>query len=269
MLKDITIGQYLPGETVIHRLDPRVKILMTMFLMICLFLVHSFVFLGAIALFLIFIIRLAHIPSKILIRGLRPMVMIIVVALFFNVFFTQGETVLWEWGIIKLTEEGLRYAGFMLFRILLLVIGTSLMTLTTSPIQLTDGLEKLMSPWKKFGFPAGEIAMMMTIALRFIPLLIEEADKIMKAQKARGADFDTGSIFQRAKNMLPILIPLFVNALKRADELALAMEARCYRSGEGRTRMVELKFRKADIFILCGSLLLFIGFTYADRHYFG
>lgn len=269
MLKDITIGQYLPGETVIHRLDPRVKILVTMFLMVCLFLIRSFVFLGAIALFLIFIIGAAHIPPKILIRGLRPMVVIIVVALFFNVFFTQGETVLWEWGVIKLTLEGLRYAGFMLLRILLLVIGTSLMTLTTSPIQLTDGLEKLMNPWKRFGFPAGEIAMMMTIALRFIPLLIGEADKIMKAQKARGADFDTGSIFQRAKNMLPILIPLFVNALKRADELALAMEARCYRSGAGRTRMVELKFRKSDVVILCGTLALLIGLTFADRHYFG
>lgn len=269
MLKDITIGQYLPGETVVHRLDPRVKISVTMVMMICLFLIRSFIFLGAVGIFLAFVIALAKIPPKILIRGLRPMFLILVIALFFNVFFTQGETVLWEWGILKLSVEGLEYAGFMLTRILLLVIGTSLMTLTTSPIQLTDGLERLMSPWKRFGFPAGEIAMMMTIALRFIPILIEEADKIMKAQKARGADFDTGSVFQRAKNMLPILIPLFVNALKRADELALAMEARCYRSGEGRTRMVELKFRKSDVCILFGCLLLFVGMTFADRNYMG
>lgn len=269
MLKDITIGQYLPGETVIHRLDPRVKISVTMIMMICLFLIRHFIFLGAIAVFLLVVIALAKIPPKILIRGLRPMVLILVIALFFNVFFTRGENVLWEWGFLTLTVEGLTYAGFMLTRILLLVIGTSLMTLTTSPIQLTDGLEKLMSPWKRFGFPAGEIAMMMTIALRFIPILIEEADKIMKAQKARGADFDTGSMFQRAKNMLPILIPLFVNALKRADELALAMEARCYRSGEGRTRMVELKFRNSDVFVLLSSFVLFVGMTFADRYYMG
>lgn len=246
MLKDITIGQYFPGDTIVHRLDPRIKILSVMFFIIALFFVKSFYPYLLIFAFILFSVRLSEVPFKVVLKGLKPIMFIIMITFFINVFFTKGE-VLFELGPLTVSKEGLRQAIFMAIRLIFLILGTSLLTLTTSPIALTDGIESLLTPFSKIGLPAHQLAMMMTIALRFIPTLLEETDKIMKAQMARGADFESGNIIRRAKNLVPLLVPLFINAFRRADELAFAMEARCYRGGDNRTRLNELKLHSSDI----------------------
>lgn len=261
MLKDITLGQYFPGNTVVHNLDPRTKLIMTLVYIVALFSanwVFSYLLIFA---FLAFAIALSKISLKTLFRGLKPLVLIISITAVLNMFYTPGE-VLAEFWIFKITREGIINAIFMVLRVIMLVVGTFLLTYTTSPIMLTDGLEKLLGPLKKIKAPVHELTMMMSIALRFIPTLIEETDKIVSAQKARGADFESGSLISRAKAMIPILVPLFISAFRRADELATAMECRCYNGGEGRTRMRQLIFLKRDYITLgVGALLLAAVFT--------
>jgi energy-coupling factor transport system permease protein len=252
--RSITIGQYIPGESLLHRLDPRTKILITGFLVIGLFFIDSFLGYGLAALYIAVAVLRSDIPARYLFRGLRPVIVIILLTFVLNTFMTEGE-VLWQWKFLTLTREGLSRGGMLAIRLILLIIGTSILTLTTSPIALTDGLESLLRPGKKIGIPAHELAMMMTIALRFIPTLLEETEKIMKAQMARGADFESGNLLQRAKSLLPLLVPLFVSAFRRADELAIAMEARCYRGGEGRTKLNQLAFQLVDYLTLTGSAL--------------
>jgi len=259
MLRDITIGQYYNADSIIHRMDPRFKIIASMLFLISLFLIDHMWSYGIVIAYVGLVIASSHIPVKYVIKGLKPVFMLIVFAFLINVFLTPGETVKSFW-IFSISMEGLERAFFMAIRLILLIIGTSLLTLCTSPIELTDGIEYLLSPMKKIGLPAHELAMMMTIALRFIPTLLEETDKIMKAQMARGADFESGNIMKRAKALIPLLVPLFISAFRRADELAMAMEARCYRGGEGRTRLKVLKYTKKDLwggivtiayFVLC------------------
>ncbi len=245
MFKNLTIGQHYPVESPVHDLDPRVKIIITLAFLVSLFLIDSFSTYIIVAVFLTAAITISKVPVKFVIKGLRPILMIIIITFVINLLMTPGR-IIFQVGFIKVTEEGLKQAGFMAIRLTLLIMGTSLLTLTTSPIILTDGIESLLKPFKRFGLPAHELAMMMTIALRFIPTLMEETEKIMKAQKSRGADFESGNIMSRAKNLVPLLVPLFISAFRRADELAMAMEARCYRGGENRTRMRQLKISKGD-----------------------
>ncbi|MGI6585744.1 MAG: energy-coupling factor transporter transmembrane component T family protein [Lutisporaceae bacterium] len=245
MIKDITIGQYIPGDTIIHNLDPRIKIIITFVFITLLFFVGNYFSYLYIIAFMGLAIVLSKISPKFIIKGLKPLIVIIALTVILNVFMTQGEVIYRIWRL-SITREGLYQAGFMGLRLIFLITGASLLTLTTSPIALTDGIEKLLSPLKRIGVPAHELAMMMTIALRFIPTLLEETDKIMKAQMARGADFETGNLINRARAMVPLLVPLFISAFRRADELALAMEARCYRGGEKRTRMKQLKLEFRD-----------------------
>ena len=266
MMKDITLGQYFPGDTVIHRMDPRTKILLVMVYIILTFSISNFVGYGLLALFIFFCIILSKIPPKFVIKGLKPILVFIVITALFNLFLTGGEPV-FQWWIFTVTKQGIYFAAFMILRLVFLILGTSLLTLTTSPIALTDGLERLLNPFKRIGVPAHELAMMMTIALRFIPTLMEETDKIIKAQSARGADFESGNIIRRAKAMIPILIPLFISAFRRADELATAMECRCYRGGKNRTRLHELKYGKVDIegwivFLLLAAILITANFLF-------
>ena len=246
MLSNITMGQYYPTDSIVHRLDPRVKILLTIAFIVGIFLVHSLWGYALALVFVYFMARLSHVPFKMLMRGLRPLRFILVLTFVLNLFFSGEGTILWQWSFITITHEGLSRAVHYCLRLLFLVIGTSLLTLTTSPVSLSDGLELLLSPLKVIHFPAHELAMMMTIALRFIPTLLEEADKIMKAQMARGADFESGNLLARAKAMVPLLVPLFVSAFRRAGDLAMAMESRCYRGGEGRTRMKQLHMNARD-----------------------
>lgn len=246
MLKDITIGQYFPGKSLIHRLDPRVKIILTLVYIIMLFLAVNLAGLAIGIVFLIIAYGISKVPVKMVLKGIKPVIPIIIFTAVLNMFFIEGKVIFELW-IMKITVEGIMLAILMTIRIVCLIAGTSLLTYTTSPIALTDGIERLLSPLKRFNMPVHELAMMMTIALRFIPTLIEETDKIMSAQKARGADLETGGLIQRAKALIPILIPLFVSSFRRADELALAMECRCYHGGEGRTRMKILKITWVDI----------------------
>ncbi len=256
MFKDITVGQYLPGNSVVHRMDPRSKILLTLFIIVFLFMTNSFVGYGLFALLIFGTVVIANIPMNYILRGLKPLILILVLTFGLHLFMDPGD-VLFHIGPINATKQGLISGLMMVFRLILLIVTTSIMTLTTSPIDLTDGLERLMRPFQAIGVPAHELAMMMTIALRFIPTLIEETDKIMKAQMARGADFESGNIIRRVKSMIPVLVPLFVSAFRRADELALAMEARCYRGGKGRTRMKELKFSYLDA-VTSGAVLVYV-----------
>ena len=265
MLKDITLGQYFPGDTVIHRLDPRTKLIGLVCYIVALFLAKSWVSYAVMLAVLITLSALAHIRAKTLLSGLKPLIFIVVFTGVINLFYGSGEPLVQFW-FLKITANGIRTAVFMVLRIMLLVCGTFLLTYTTSPLQLTDGLEKLFSPLKVIRFPAHELAMMMSIALRFIPTLIEETDKIMSAQRARGANFDTGKLTERAKALVPLLVPLFVSAFRRADELATAMECRCYHAGAGRTRMKELHFapRDAAALALCALLIAAMAVL---RHY--
>jgi len=246
MLKDITLGQYFPGNSVIHRLDPRTKLIMLVAYIVALFLAKSWVSYAIMLLFLVVTIKISTIPVKSIVRGMKPLVMILAFTGILNLFFTQEGPVLVDFWIITITLGGLTRAIFMMARILMLITGTFLLTYTTSPISLTDGLEALLNPLKKIKVPVHELSMMMCIALRFIPTLIEETDKIMCAQKARGADFENGSLMERAKALVPILVPLFIGAFRRADELATAMECRCYQGGEGRTKMKLLRYHRED-----------------------
>lgn len=258
MLKDITIGQYFPGQSFVHLLDPRIKIIITFLFIVLIFFIKTYLGYGIVFLSLLAVIAISKIPPKYVLKGLRPLLFIIILTFILNVFFTSGETILWSIWRLKITQEGLRQGIFMAFRLILLVAGTSMLTLTTSPIALTDGIESLLKPLKIIRFPVHELAMMMTIALRFIPTLLEETDKIMKAQMARGADFESGNIIQRAKALVPLLVPLFISAFRRADELAMAMESRCYRGGDNRTRMKVLKVQPRDYVALLFTLVLMI-----------
>lgn len=248
MLRDITIGQYYSAESVIHKMDPRFKILASIGYLVSLFLIDHMIAYSVVIGFMALCIYLSKVPLKFILRGLKPIIFLIVFAFLINMFLTPGDggDPLVHIGFIKIYAKGLERAFFMAFRLILLIMGTSLLTLTTSPIELTDGIEYLLNPFKRIGLPAHELAMMMTIALRFIPTLLEETDKIMKAQMARGADFESGNLVNRAKSLIPLLVPLFISAFRRADDLAMAMEARCYRGGEGRTRMKVLRYTRKD-----------------------
>ena len=245
-LKDITLGQYFPGNTVIHRLDPRTKLLFTILYIVALFSAKGGVTYAVLFAVLCASIAVSRIHPRNILRGMKPILFIIVLTAVLNIFYTPGDPI-WQWKFLKITVEGLWAAFFMVLRISFLITCTFMLTYTTSPIMLTDGLERLLGPLKKLRVPVHELSMMMSIALRFIPTLIEETDKIMSAQKARGADFDTGNLFQKAKALVPLLVPLFISAFRRADELATAMECRCYHGGEGRTRLRQLRFQGADI----------------------
>ena len=258
MLRDITLGQYYQTESVIHRLDPRVKLVGTILYIISLFIFnHVYVYVAA-ALFLAVLIRLSGVPFRYMIKGMKAIVFLLLLTVTFNLFLTPGEVLVQFWKL-TITKEGLRIAVLMAVRLTFLIIGSSLMTLTTTPNNLTDGMEKLMGPLKKVRVPVHEIAMMMSIALRFIPILMEETDKIMKAQIARGADFESGNLMKKAKAMVPLLVPLFISAFRRANDLAMAMEARCYRGGEHRTKMKPLCYHAADRAAYCVLLVYFAG----------
>lgn len=245
MLRDITLGQFYPVDSVLHRLDPRTKLFGTMVFIISLFIANQIWTYLAATLFLVLAVRLSRVPFGFMVRGLKAIVFLLLISVSFNLFLTSGE-VIFKLGFLKITKEGIRIAGFMGIRLIYLVVGSSIMTLTTTPNALTDGLEKSLGFLKKVGVPVHEVSMMMSIALRFIPILVEETDKIMKAQMARGADFESGNLIRKAKNMIPLLVPLFISAFRRATDLAMAMEARCYRGGEGRTKMKPLHYARRD-----------------------
>ncbi|MGO5051530.1 energy-coupling factor transporter transmembrane component T family protein [Lachnospiraceae bacterium LCP25S3_G4] len=257
MIRDITIGQYYPANSILHQLDPRVKIMCTLFYLISLFLSKSILGYVLAALFLIAIVKVSKVPVSFIVKGLKPIIMLLLITVIFNLFLTDGGKILVHVWIFKITEAGLRTAVYMAIRLTFLIAGSSLMTLTTTPNALTDGIERLLYPMKKIKVPVHEIAMMMSIALRFIPILLEETDKIMKAQIARGADLESGNIIQKAKSMIPILVPLFVSAFRRANDLAMAMEARCYRGGEGRTKMKPLVYDQKD-YIAYGVTVVYV-----------
>lgn len=267
MIRDITLGQYYPVDSVLHRLDPRVKFVGTIIYIIALFVCDDLAGYILATIFLAGIILLSKVPFGFMVKGLRAIVVLLMITLFFNVLFTPGE-VLWQFGIIKITKEGLILAARMGVRLIYLIIGTSVMTLTTTPNQLTDGLERLLKPLTVLRVPVHEIAMMMSIALRFIPILLEETDKIMKAQTARGADFESGGLIKKIKSMVPLLVPLFVSAFRRANDLAMAMESRCYHGGDGRTQMKPLVYQRRDVvayLILVVYLTLCILFRFVWR----
>ncbi len=249
MLKDITLGQFFPGSTIVHRLDPRTKLVLLVGYIVALFTARWFVTYGLVLAFLLLAVGLSRIPPKTLLRSMKPLLIVIVITGLLNLFYTSGQVLVQFW-IFRITREGIVAAALMILRITMLVCGTFLLTYTTSPIALTDGLELLLGPLKRLHVPVHELSMMMCIALRFIPTLMEETDKIISAQKARGADFETGNLLRRAKAMLPILVPLFISAFRRADELATAMECRCYHGGEGRTRLRQPRFLLHDFLAL-------------------
>jgi energy-coupling factor transport system permease protein len=257
VIKDITLGQYFPGESVVHRLDPRTKLVLTLFYIVALFLAKGWYSYGLMAAVLVTGILLSKINIRTILRSIRPLVVIILFMFILNILFTGGTHPIVHFWIVTITVEGVMLALTMVIRLIMLIMGTFLLTYTTSPIALTDGIESLMNPLKKIKVPVHELAMMMSLALRFIPTLIEETDKIISAQKARGADFESGNLIRRAKAMLPILVPLFISAFRRADELAVAMESRCYHGGEGRTRMKRLKMEGRDIVgLLLGAAMV-------------
>ena len=256
MLKDITLGQFFPGDTLVHRLDPRTKLLLVVVYIIALFSAKNYVSYALVLLALISVVAISRISVKVLLKSMKPLLFIIILTGLLNLSYTQGEALVSFW-IFTITKQGIKSAAFMVLRITMLICGTFMLTYTTSPIALTDGLEQLLKPLKRIKVPVHELSMMMCIALRFIPTLIEETDKIMSAQKARGADFETGSLLSRAKALIPILVPLFISAFRRADELAVAMECRCYHGGDGRTRMKQLAYAAADVVaMLLGVVLL-------------
>ncbi|MDR0223289.1 MAG: energy-coupling factor transporter transmembrane protein EcfT [Oscillospiraceae bacterium] len=257
MLKDITLGQYFPGDSIIHRLDSRCKIILDIVFVVMLFIARNFAALGVSALFIIIAYAVSGIKYRLILKSLRPILPLIAFTGILNLFFITGEEPIFEWQFLKIYPEGANTSLFMIIRIIALIVGMSLLTYTTSPIMLTDAIESLMSPLKRLKFPAHELAMMMTIALRYIPILIEETDRIMSAQKARGANLDTGGLIKRAKALAPIMIPLFVSAFKHANELAMAMECRCYTGGEGRTRLRQLKTSRLDFAAAAVMLCVF------------
>lgn len=256
MIRNITFGQYYACESPIHRLDPRVKIVATFVYMIVIFFVKDLIGYGLVTAALSAVIAAAEVPLRFIVRGLRPIAVILVLTFILNLLLYDG-TILWKYGIFKITYEGLKQASYISVRLIILIFGASLLTYTTKPLALTDGFEALMRPLNRFGVPSHEIAMMMSIALRFIPTLMTETDKIMKAQQARGADFESGNLMRRAKNMIPLLVPLFIRAFVIAQELALAMEARCYRGGDGRIKLHPMKYEKKD-FTAYAVLVIFV-----------
>ncbi len=263
MMREITLGQYYPVDSVLHRMDPRTKLFGTMVFIVSLFFANSLAAYGAATVFLILVIWLSKVPFGFMVRGLRAVMFLLLISVSFNLFLTPG-TEIFRIGFLKMTWEGLRLAGFMALRLVYLVIGSSVMTLTTTPNQLTDGLEKGLGFLKRVGAPIHEVSMMMSIALRFIPILVEETDKIMKAQMARGADFESGNLVQKAKSMVPLLVPLFISAFRRATDLAMAMEARCYHGGEGRTKMKPLHYARRDyigylVYVVYFSAVILLG----------
>ena len=267
MIRDITIGQYYPANSRLHRLDPRVKLVSTLMYLISLFLFKSISGYLIATLFLVAIIKISKVPFSYIVKGLKPVIMLLMITVLFNLFLTRDGEVLFHAWIFTITEGGLVTAVYMAIRLIYLIIGSSLMTFTTTPNELTDGIESLLGPLNKIHVPVHEVAMMMSIALRFIPILLEETDKIKKAQIARGADLESGNIIQKAKNMIPILVPLFVSAFRRANDLAMAMEARCYRGGDGRTKMKPLCYKSRDyaayvIMILYVAAVVLIGRTF-------
>lgn len=259
MIRDITIGQYYPVKSRIHNLDPRVKIICTILFLVSLFIQNSILGYVLATIFLGVVIKMSKVPLKYIVKGLKPIVILLMFTVVMNLFLTRGGRVLFSYWIFTITENGVRTSVFMALRLMYLVAGSSIMTFTTSPNGLMDGMEKLLHPLNKINLPVHEVAMIMSIALRFIPILLEETDKIMKAQIARGADFETGNLIQRAKAMIPILVPLFVSAFRRANDLAMAMEARCYHGGDGRTKMKPLKYKTADYVAYGISILYMVG----------
>ncbi len=268
MLNDITLGQYFPGNSPVHRMDPRVKLILTIVYIAGVFMVGNLLGYVIAVAFLYLIVRVSGISFSYLLKGVKPLRLIILFTFILNLFFMPGETPLLSLGFYTLTQEALSNAVYFALRLVFLVMGTSVLTLTTSPVQLTDGLERLLRPLQRFHFPAHELAMMMTIALRFIPTLLEETDKIKKAQMARGADFESGNLLARAKAMIPLLVPLFVSAFRRANDLAMAMEARCYRGGDHRTRLRELKTTKLDLYAVL-AMVAFIAVILAEGRLLG
>ena len=264
MLKDITLGQYFPGDTVAHRLDPRTKLLLVVLYIVGLFCADSVLTYAIMAAAFVLCARVSKVGAKALVRGLKPVLVIILFTGVLNLFFTPGDY-LWQFGFLHISRQGLFMAARMVLRIMLLIMGTFLLTYTTRPIRLTDGLERLLGGLKRLHVPVHELAMMMSIALRFIPTLIEETDKIMSAQKARGADFESGNIFQKAKALVPVLVPLFISAFRRADELAVAMECRCYHGGEGRTKLNPLRYAARDYWALAGGAAVTAGVIVLGR----
>lgn len=261
MIRDITLGQYYPAKSVIHQLDPRVKLVTTIIYIISLFVAKGILGYAIATVFLAAVIRLSGVPFRYITKGLKAIIMILMITVVFNLFLVDGDIELWRFGFLRITDKGIRTAVYMAVRLIYLIIGSSIMTLTTTPNDLTDGLEKLLGPLKKIHVPVHEVAMMMSIALRFIPILLEETDKIMKAQIARGADFETGNLIRKAKAMVPLLVPLFISAFRRANDLAMAMEARCYHGGDGRTKMKPLHYESRDrtaYAVAWGYLLLVI-----------
>ncbi|MCQ2431449.1 MAG: energy-coupling factor transporter transmembrane protein EcfT [Clostridia bacterium] len=258
MLRDVTLGQYFPGNSLLHKLDPRMKIFLIIIYIVTIFSANNPVSFAVVLASAFVLVFLSKIPLKLILKGLKPVFVIMIFTAFINIFWTTGDHLLISWKFIKIYAEGIQYAIFMVVRVLSLIIGSSvLLTYTTSPIALTDGLERVLGPLKVLHIPVHEFSMMMTIALRFIPTLIEETDKIINAQKARGADFSSGNLIERAKALVPIMVPLFVSAFHRADELAIAMECRCYHGGEGRTRMTQLHLHTRD-FVVLGALLILL-----------
>ena len=268
MLNDITLGQYFPGNSPIHRLDPRTKLILTIAYIVGIFMIANLPGYVLAFAFLVMVVKIAGIRLGYLMKGLRPLRLILIFTFLLNVLFLQGETPLLDLGFFVLTKEALLSAIFFSLRLIFLVMGTSVLTLTTSPVQLTDGLERLLKPLQRFHFPAHELAMMMTIALRFIPTLLDETNKIKMAQMARGADFESGNLIQRAKSMIPLLVPLFVSSFRRANDLAMAMEARCYRGGDHRTRLKELRYTKLDL-IAAVIMVAFLVILYVEGRLLG
>ena len=257
MLKDITLGQYFPGNSFIHKMDARIKILLSIVFMVVIFCIKSVWGYGILVAFTCFMIWVSKVPFGMMLKSIKPLMFFVVFTALLNIFFTRSGEVLLDVGFLTITWDGIVYAGYMIVRIVILVLGTSLLTYTTSPIELTDGLEILLRPFSKIGLPSHELAMMMSIALRFIPTILEETEKIMKAQTARGADFESGNVIKRARALIPLLVPLFISAFRRADELAMAMECRCYHGGNNRTKMNEPRMGKNDL----TAVLVFVVFV--------
>ena len=267
MIRDITIGQYYPADSLLHKLDPRVKLFATVIYVIALFTFKGILGLAIITGFLYAVIKISKVPFKFMVKGLKAIIVLLVITSLFNLFATPGDVVFWKWGTLQITDTGIINSVLMTVRLIYLILGTSLMTLTTTPNQLTNGLETALAPLNKMNVPVHSIAMMMSIALRFIPILIEETDKIMKAQMARGADFEHGNLIQKAKAMVPLLVPLFVSAFRRAEDLAMAMEARCYNGGEGRTKMKPLKYETIDHNAYMIIILFFVLVLFARKYF--
>ena len=266
MIRDITLGQYFQADSFIHRLDPRVKVIATLLFIIELFIIDSFIGFGVCAAVLITTVIISKVPFSFIFRGMKPILIILIFTFMLNMFMLDG-TVIWQWKFLHITDRGLYMAAFMGIRLIMLIVGASLLTFTTTPIRLTDGMERLMSPLAAVRVPTHEIAMMMSIALRFVPTLLDEADKIIKAQQARGADFESGNILARAKALIPILVPLFISAFRIAQDLAIAMEARCYHGGQGRTRLHSMKFQSRD-YVTMALLFAFLGLVICMKIWF-